>query len=194
MNAKHFSLLINKYFLAIMGTDTPDGRLLVISIATVLSIIKNLFFQYVWSDPSFIVGLIILIAIDTITGIWKSRIKKEFASGKLGKNTATKLLLYFLSIGAIKQVDKFMMGSWAEKIGHGFVDIMCLIMLCAELLSILENISAINPNTPFAPIIRTLKRFLKSGAIEDLKQKTADELKSEDNEQPPIPKEPEKTA
>jgi hypothetical protein len=171
---------INKYFLSIMGTDTPEGRLLVISLAAILTIIKNLFFQYVWSDPSFIVGLIILIGIDTVTGIWKSRIKKQFVSQKLGKNTATKLILYFLSIGAIKQVDKFMIGSWAEKIGHGFVDIMCLMMLCAELLSILENVSEINPNSPFAPIIRTLKRFLKSGAIEDLTPKTAADLDAED--------------
>lgn len=180
---KALAASLHKYFLVIMGTDTTEGRLLVITIAGVLSIVKNLFFQYVWSDPSFIVGLIILIGIDTITGIWKSRIKKQFVSQKLGKNTATKLILYFLSIGAIKQVDKFMIGSWAEKIAHGFVDIMCLMMLCAELLSILENVSEINPASPFAPIIRTLKRFLKSGAIEDLTQKTADQITEEDNKQ-----------
>ncbi len=164
-----------------MGTDTHEGRLLVISVAAILTILKNLFIQYVWSDPAFIVGLIILIVIDTITGIWKSRIKKEFISNKLGKNTATKLILYFLSIGAIKQVDKFTATTWAANIGHGFVDIMCLMMLCAELLSILENISVIKPDSPFAPIMRTLKRFLRSGAIEDLKQKTAAELDAEDN-------------
>lgn len=172
---------VHKYLLAIMGTDTAEGRFLIISLAAVIAVAKNIFATYVWSDPTFIIGLMIVIGIDTFTGIWKSRIQRNFNSRMLGRNTAIKLITYFITLGALKQVDKFLHGTaWAATVSQYFVDTACALMIISEVVSVLENLAVINPNSPFAPIVRTLRRFLKSGAVEDLKPKTQAEIDAED--------------
>jgi toxin secretion/phage lysis holin len=171
-----YSYSVHKYFLAIMGTDTPEGRFLVVSIASIVVVFKALFTQYVWANPSFVVGLMIVIGIDTFTGIWKARIERNFESHKLGKGTATKIITYFITLGALKQVDKFMASTWAAEISQYFTDTACALMIISEVVSVLENLAVINPNSPFAPIIKTLRRFLKSGAIEDLKPQQSTEV------------------
>lgn len=139
--------------------------------------LKELFAKYLFDDWDFVVFLVLIIALDTIFGIWKSVKQKGWKSISSEKmeRLLVKVLLYFGVLCVSHMLGSFTIHgqvnnyfTWVDSALYGY-------MMAREAYSVLENISAIDENTVSRSFMDRLKSFWTSGDPADLKKKNGEE-------------------
>lgn len=118
---------------------------------------------YIFNDWSIVPFLIVIVGIDTITGIWKSILKHDFSSYSFG-GFMTKVVLYSLFLIMVHVMTSFskndtinnLLFDWAQQGAYAAIFIR-------EALSIVENIGHIKPNLLPKWILKRLRDFDENG-------------------------------
>ena len=118
---------------------------------------------YVFNDWSVVPFLIVIIGIDTITGVWKSILKHDFSSYSFG-GFMTKIVLYSLFLIMVHVLTSFstndainkLLFDWAQQGAYAAIFIR-------ESLSIVENIGHIKPKLLPSWILKRLRDFDENG-------------------------------
>lgn len=121
------------------------------------------FFSDTFDGDSFFPFFFLLIAIDTITGVWKSMKLHNFDSYKFG-GIITKIILYGCFLGVVFVLTEF---SKNESIANFFKEWASqgayAIIVVREAISIIENIGVINPKLLPTWILKRLRQFDENG-------------------------------
>jgi toxin secretion/phage lysis holin len=132
--------------------------LLTFSLATPLQFVE----QYLFSDWEFLKFLLILITIDTVLGMvlgWKSR---KLSSSRFAK-LFVKMIVYLTFLVLVHILAHFTVEGEKNNLFNWFSSIAYAGIMVRESLSILENLSGINPNLLPTWAIDRLKNIDKSG-------------------------------
>ena len=127
----------------------------------------NIFEKYIFSDWQFLVFLLILTALDTILGLYRAWLKKELSS-QIFSRVFTKLLLYLSMLVLTHVLVSFTVEGAKNSIFGWFSSVAYAGIMVRESLSILENLTAINPNILPGWVMDRLKGFDKSGNVTDI--------------------------
>lgn len=124
--------------------------------------------EFVFSDFRFAVFLAILIALDTITGLWKA-IKLRKVSSKGFGSVITKVLVYSIFAIVLHVLEAFsdkdvvkVAFDWIGTTGY-------VAMIVRESISVIENLGAIQANLIPTWILRKLKDFDDDGKFDGSK-------------------------
>lgn len=124
--------------------------------------------EFVFSDLRFAVFLSILIALDTITGLWKA-IKLKKVSSKGFGSVITKVLVYSIFAIVLHVLETFsdkdvvkVAFDWIGTTGY-------VAMIVRESISVIENLGAIQANLIPTWILRKLKDFDDDGKFDGSK-------------------------
>lgn len=146
-------------------------------VAIPLSLIKALFEKYIFSDWEFLFFLTVVIGIDTFFGLWKYW-KLNLLSSSGFSRFFTKCIIYFAVLILTHLMTNFTVNGKANEI-FGWVDsLMYSMIIVREAISIIENITAINPSILPAWILRRLKQFDDSGNLNDLKDSGVPQMRN----------------
>jgi phage-related holin len=115
-------------------------------------------------DGSLILGVVLMVTIDTITGIWAATKREEKLRSKRMARVVTKLVLYLLLLEAITIASMLLPASdirdWVQA-----VPVTALFMV--ELWSITENVNVIRPGLIPRWIQRKLQDYNDDGKMND---------------------------
>lgn len=124
--------------------------------------VAQLFNQYVFNDWEFLPFVIVLVILDTLTGVWKSLKHGSFSSYSFG-GFMTKVILYAVYLFVLHGLTSFSskdsvmsLFSWVEQLGYAAI-------VVREAVSIIENIGAIAPNLLPKWILKRLRQFDENG-------------------------------
>lgn len=122
--------------------------------------------KYVFSDWDFLPFIVILVIVDTVTGIWKSVKKNDFSSYAFGA-VLTKVILYALYFVVIHNLTNFSQNdfvitlfTWVQQLGYAAI-------IVREAVSIIENMGIISPGLIPKWILKRLRQFDKDGKFKD---------------------------
>lgn len=116
------------------------------------------FNEYVFSNWEFLPFIVILVVIDTLTGVWKSLKLSDFSSYSFG-GFMTKVILYAVYLAVIHNLVSFSskdsiksLFSWVEQLGYAA-------LIVREVVSIFENIGVIRPKLLPKFVLKRLRHF-----------------------------------
>lgn len=124
----------------------------------------DMFEEYVFSDWQFMMSVLVLVGIDTVTGVWKGFEQKQISSYRF-RDVLRKLVLYFMlmiagSVGATYMVQgeqNVILGIF-DNIIYGFI-------MVTECISILENMAELGVPVPIW-IKKRLRNFTDRGVLD----------------------------
>lgn len=123
---------------------------------------SEFFNKYIFSDWEFLPFIIVLIALDTLTGVWKSVKRHDFSSYSFG-GFMTKVILYAVFLAVIHNLTNFSqketvvaMFSWVQQLCYAA-------LVVREAVSIIENIGVIAPKLLPKWILKRLRQFDENG-------------------------------
>lgn len=123
-----------------------------------ITTLQAIFNKYIFSDWEFLPFFIVLIVVDTITGVWKSLIKRNFNSYTFG-GVFSKAILYAFFLVVVHNLSNFS-NKESVILGLSWVEQACYAaMIIREAVSIIENIGAIKPNLLPKWIVSRLKQL-----------------------------------
>lgn len=160
MMGKHLYLLA-KYvneFSALSGKKIA----IILVAATYGTVVQKFIETYIYSDWDFLRALVTLIALDTITGVMKAWLKKQFSSYRLGQ-IIVKLALYAIALIAVHTLTTFTISGNHPAILDFTDDFMLTAMMVREAVSIFENIAIIKPDLLPRWILKRLESFDENG-------------------------------
>lgn len=135
---------------------------LTICMSAAWAFIANAFDKYVFSDWEFLPFIVIIVVLDTITGMWKSFKRSDFSSYSFG-GFMTKVILYAIYLFVIHNLSNFSpkesvqaLFEWVEQLGYAAI-------IVREAISVIENIGAISPNLLPKWILKRLRHFDENG-------------------------------
>lgn len=131
-----------------------------------LSLIIDVFEQYIFKDWVFLVYLIVLIFIDSILGLAKAWRKNQVSSSGW-KMIFTKLIMYFTVLILAHVIANFSVAGNSIIIFQWVQTFICCAIIVREAISIMENIGEIYPNLLPKWILAKLKEFDETGKIKD---------------------------
>jgi len=115
--------------------------------------------KYIYSDWQFATWLLLIVVIDTATGMWASKKQGVKASSDGFKPTVEKLAIYGIFMIVIHLVSRFEVDGrsfeqfqYFRYVGYGS-------MMVREGWSVMENINVIHPGLVPKKITDTLKKF-----------------------------------
>lgn len=168
--------MMNALFTTVKSLASPlKGLLSVYSqpkllvIGATYAAVKAYFTEGLNISPQLTFGLIELVIIDTILGIWK-HIKRRTVSSTGFGNFATKVIIYWLFIRAAEQLAKIKVAEVASLSWTG--DLLISGLLIREGISILENMEAIRPGIVPGWITKRLQDIDDDGELNQSKTKT----------------------
>lgn len=131
--------------------------------------VAQLFNQYVFDDWEFLPFVIVLVILDTLTGVWKSLKFGSFSSYSFG-GFMTKVILYAIYLFVLHGLTNFSskdsvmsLFTWVEQLGYAAI-------IVRESVSIVENIGAISPKLIPTWILKRLRQFDKNGEFKPEEQ------------------------
>jgi hypothetical protein len=137
----------------------------VLAVSIPLSLLKQLFEKYIFSDWQFLYFLFVAIGLDTFFGVWKN-IKYCTLSAKGFGGLFTKVTIYFgflivthTMVYYSVQGKQNVFFSWFDSFAYSAI-------MVREAISIIEKIGAINPNLIPGFILKRLKQFDSDGKFE----------------------------
>jgi phage-related holin len=142
----------------IESLSDPLTTKVVIMAMTSWAAISAIFNKYIFADWDFGFVLALFVLLDTSTGIWKAWKLKRVSSHKLG-GVFTKIVLYAVVLMVVHGLTNFSGGDRLLWVKDG----VYLGLLVREGLSILENVSRINPNLVPKWLLVRLSEFDEQG-------------------------------
>jgi len=131
-------------------------------IALPLSVLKQLFEKYLFSDWDFLYFLCIIVAIDTFFGVWK-HYKLRTLSSKGFADFFTKIIVYFGFLVVCNIMVHYTISGQQNMYFGWFDDLAYSAIVVREAISIIENIGAINNNLLPPWILKRLRQFDSTG-------------------------------
>lgn len=135
---------------------------LTICMSAAWATLSQFFNSYVFSDWDFLPFIVVLVVLDTFTGVWKSFKRNDFSSYSFG-GFMTKVILYAVYLFVVHNLTNFSnkdtvkeIFSWVEQLGYAAI-------IVRESISIIENIGAIRPNLLPKWILKRLRHFDDNG-------------------------------
>jgi hypothetical protein len=122
--------------------------------------------QYIQYYPKIqlLIGLLIVFALDFICGVTKATLTGKRRTSKGFRKTFSKFIQYGVSIVValvILNIGNDGKSDLSKQISWLFGDFMIFLMIYIEIVSILENIEVINPESDFVKyFIRPVRRLL----------------------------------
>lgn len=130
--------------------------------AAIFAPAMNIIEKYIFSDWEFLIFLFILVALDTITGIWK-HYKLQTISSSGFSGFFTKVIVYCLFLIVIHILGNFTDNKislaaleWVEQVAYGA-------LIVRESISIIENLGVIHPGLIPASVLKRLKQYDSQG-------------------------------
>jgi phage-related holin len=135
---------------------------LTIAFSTAWASWQIFFNEYVFSNWDFLPFIVILVVLDTFTGVWKSLKLSDFSSYSFG-GFMTKVILYAVYLAVIHGLTSFSskdsirsLFSWVEQLGYAA-------LIVREVVSIFENIGVIRPKLLPKFVLKRLRHFNEHG-------------------------------
>lgn len=129
-------------FLGIGEDALPHIKLNLLFAAMITPLIA-IFEKYIFSDWQFVAFMAVLIAVDTITGVWYAFEKGDFSSNRLG-GLIRKIILYVLALVSVHAATSFTVDGHEnmlmEIVGIALDSVIYSCFMIRELLSITENL------------------------------------------------------
>lgn len=127
--------------------------------STIITGFQAIVNHYILNHSEWIQAIMMAVACDTITGVWKSLENRKFSSYRLGA-VFTKIILYALLIRVfmdVEQIPSVIAKAFAQ-MGYGTI-------LVRETLSLVENVEAIRPGTFPKWFVKRLDDFDNTGKL-----------------------------
>ena len=137
-----------------VGLDTCKeivSRVLETPLPKTLAAIISCTWVYIYGNGLVLFPVVLLLILDTITGVWKSKKLKTYSGSSGFARVLSKLFIYFIMIGLAGILDREIPGEYAMPVMKSFI-------LVTEAISILENISALGWPVP-TKLVSILKMF-----------------------------------
>lgn len=135
-------------------------------VSAILVPAMQLFEKYIFNDWEFIGFLIVLIALDTITGVWKHYKLNTVSSQGFGR-FMVKVIVYGIFLIVVHVLGNFSDKPLVEEI-FSWVDTLCYgAIVVRESISIIENLGAIQPGLIPVWVLKKLKQFDNEGKFEE---------------------------
>lgn len=131
-----------------------------------LSLIIDLFEQYIFKDWTFLIYLIVLVFIDSLLGLAKAWRKNQVSSHGW-KMIFTKLIMYFTVLILAHVVANFSVAGNSIIIFQWVQTFICCAIIVREAISILENVGEVYPNLLPKWILAKLRDFDEHGKFKD---------------------------
>lgn len=133
--------------------------------------------KYLFDDWQFIMFLMILVALDTITGIWAAFLKNKISSKTFGK-VITKLIVYGIALIVSHSLINYQISESKNEL-FGWIDsLVYAAIMVREAISVFENLGKISPGLIPSWILKKLKDFDDDGEVNNSTQQD----KKEENE------------
>lgn len=129
--------------------------------------------QYIYQDWEFAKWIGIAIGIDTLLGIIKHIIYKDFSSEDFWSKFAKKIFIYIVLLILSNILINYTVKGHVVGTTQWFGEYLCVAMLLREAISVLENINAIYPVLP-PWILKRMKDFNDSGEYVNKKNEKYD--------------------
>lgn len=129
--------------------------------------------QYIYQDWEFAKWIGIAIGIDTLLGIIKHIIYKDFSSEDFWSKFAKKIFIYIVLLILSNILINYTVNGHVVGTTQWFGEYLCVAMLLREAISVLENINAIYPVLP-PWILKRMKDFNDSGEYVNKKNEKYD--------------------
>ena len=129
--------------------------------------------QYIYQDWEFAKWIGIAIGIDTLLGIIKHIIYKDFSSEDFWSKFAKKIFIYIVLLILSNILINYTVNGHVVGTTQWFGEYLCVAMLLREAISVLENINAIYPVLP-PWILKRRKDFNDSGEYVNKKNEKYD--------------------
>lgn len=142
-------------------TDASKYKIPII-LAAFMAPMVGMFEKYVFSDWEFLGFLIVIVAIDTATGLWKAVVLKRANSTDFG-GFIIKVVVYGLFLAVIHIIVAFPKSPLAKEIFAWVDDLGYSALIVRESISIIENLGVIKPNLIPTWILRRLKEYDETG-------------------------------
>ena len=138
-----------------------NSKTLAVLLAIPTGILLDLCEKYIFGDWQYVQALAVLVFFDTLTGFAKDIKLKQFESNAIGK-LFIKIIMYGVMIIAANALNYKVQGE-PNSFFTWFDDAIYAFMALREAVSLLENVSAINPKLVPAGILKYLKQFQEDG-------------------------------
>lgn len=149
---------------ALIATITDKSLL---SFSAALAGLKAALDTYFFDDWFFLIFLLVIIGVDTISGTYKAWKKKTLES-----RAYARLFEKLLTYGSLLVMAHVLMNFPIKGKPTGLFDwldnVLYCLMMVREAISILENFAEINPKGISTKILARLKNFDESGQFKDL--------------------------
>ena len=123
---------------------------------------QEFFQEYFFDAWDFALFLVIMVIVDTITGIWAAYQRGELSSSPMGK-VFTKLILYALVLIVLHGLESFPKDDMTKTIFSYSTSVGFAALIGREALSVIENIAKIKPDLLPPWIRKRLKQFNDTG-------------------------------
>ncbi|MGN7887418.1 bacteriophage holin [Dyadobacter sp. 22481] len=154
-----------KHTLNALLATISDKSLL--SFSAALAGLKAVFDTYFFDDWFFLIFLLVIIGVDTVSGTYKAWKKKTLES-----RAYARLFEKLLTYGSLLVMAHVLMNFPIKGKPSGLFDwldnVLYCLMMVREAISILENFAEINPKGISTKILARLKNFDESGKFKDL--------------------------
>lgn len=134
-----------------MKSLTAHKLLIILAGSVTLLSIQKFIETYIYSDWNFLASLLVLIALDTITGIAKHWRAGTVSSKGFG-NVIGKLLLYGVVLIVVKHLGNIALLQWVG-------DFAMSALLLREGISVLENVAVLRPGLLPKGLLKKLQEF-----------------------------------
>lgn len=124
----------------------------------------DVFEEYVFNDWQFIITVMILLVVDTITGVWKGYKAKQLSSYKF-RDVLKKAALYLMLIVIANVVSRYTVQGQANVLLQWVDNTVYALITITELLSILENMGALGVRIPVW-LLKRLRDFTETGKFD----------------------------
>lgn len=121
---------------------------------------------YVFKDWGFLIGLLIVVIVDTFLGVWKAFVKHELSSAAYSK-FFTKIIVYACFLLVVHALTSFPIDGEKNNYFDWFKHVAYSALMVREALSIIEHISYLSPNLIPTWIIKRLKDIDDDGKLND---------------------------
>lgn len=138
-----------------------------LSVSAALAVLKTIADTYFFDDWAFVMFLLVIIGVDTVTGTYRAWKQKNLES-----RAYARLFEKLLTYGSLLVMAHVLMNFPISGKVTGLFDWVDNVLYCAmivrESISILENYAEIDPKGVSTKILARLKKFDESGQFKDL--------------------------
>lgn len=136
--------------------------------------IIHLFEKYLFDDWVFAAFFTVLVALDTITGIWKALKYRNFSSMGFGR-LISKVAVYFIILCLAHNLRHYKIDGHENGFFQWADDFFYTALVVKEAISLLENLGAINKSLVPLWILKRLKEFDQTGDYTKIKPQAPDQ-------------------